>query len=48
MSDIQRFPAGSYIFREGESAQYAYVLKSGTVEIVKLGADGEIGHCGTY
>ena len=41
MSDIQRFPAGSYIFREGESAQYAYVLKSGTVEIVKLGADGE-------
>ena len=41
MSDIQRYPAGSYIFREGESAQYAYVLQSGTVAIVKLGADGE-------
>ncbi len=41
MSDIQRFPAGSYIFREGESAQYAYIMQTGTVEIVKLGADGE-------
>jgi hemolysin D len=41
MSEIQKFPSGSYIFREGESAQYAYVLQSGTIEILKLGADGE-------
>jgi len=41
MSKDQAIPQGEYIFREGESAQYAYVLQQGTVEIVKLGPDGE-------
>ena len=35
------FANGEYIFREGESAAYAYVIKSGTVEITKHTADGE-------
>lgn len=41
MSNEQNIPKGSYIFREGESARYAYVLQSGAVEILKLGVDGE-------
>ena len=41
MSNDQNIPKGSYIFREGESARYAYVLQSGTIEILKLGIDGE-------
>ena len=41
MSNEQNIPKGSYIFREGESARYAYVLQSGTIEILKLGIDGE-------
>ncbi len=28
---------GDYLFREGETARYAYVLKSGSIEIVKMG-----------
>ena len=35
------FTDGEYIFREGESAAYAYVVKSGTVEITKHSTDGE-------
>ena len=35
------FTDGEYIFREGESAAYAYVVKSGTVEITKHSSDGE-------
>ena len=35
------FADSEYIFREGESAAYAYVIKSGTVEITKHSADGE-------
>ena len=35
------FADGEYIFREGESAAYAYVIKSGTVEITKHSTDGE-------
>ena len=35
------FANSEYIFREGESAAYAYVIKSGTVEITKHTADGE-------
>ena len=31
---------GEYIFREGESAAFAYVIKSGVVEIVKNSASG--------
>ena len=35
------FTNGEYIFREGESAAYAYVIKSGTVEIIKHSTAGE-------
>ncbi len=38
-SDL-KFPKGAYLFREGETARYAYVLKSGAIEIVKMGVDG--------
>ena len=36
------YPKGEYIFREGESADFAYVLKAGSVEILKTGIDGEL------
>ena len=39
MSD-KAYTNGEYIFREGESAAYAYVIKSGIVEIVKNSASG--------
>ena len=35
------FTNGEYIFREGETAAYAYVIKSGTVEITKHSTAGE-------
>ena len=31
---------GEYVFREGETASYAYMLKEGSVSIVKSGVDG--------
>ena len=40
MSD-QSYTNGEYIFREGESAAFAYVIKSGTVEITKHSTEGE-------
>ena len=40
MSSDLKFPKGAYLFREGETARYAYVLKSGAIEIVKMGVDG--------
>ena len=41
MPGDQSYTGGEYIFREGESAIYAYIVKSGTVEITKHGAAGE-------
>ncbi|MDC1441195.1 HlyD family type I secretion periplasmic adaptor subunit [Rhodospirillaceae bacterium] len=41
MPGDQSYTGGEYIFREGESAIYAYIVKSGTVEITKHGASGE-------
>ena len=35
MAGDQTFSGGEYIFREGESAVYGYIFKSGIVEIVK-------------
>ena len=35
------FTNGEYIFREGESADYAYIVKSGTVQITKITSLGE-------
>ncbi|MEE2745938.1 MAG: HlyD family type I secretion periplasmic adaptor subunit [Pseudomonadota bacterium] len=42
MADEIFYPKGEYIFREGESADYAYVLQSGSIEICKTGIDGEV------
>ena len=42
MATDRFLPKGEYIFREGESADYAYVLKDGDVEILKTGIDGEV------
>ncbi|MBL6864653.1 MAG: HlyD family type I secretion periplasmic adaptor subunit [Rhodospirillales bacterium] len=36
------YPKGGFVFREGESADYAYVLKEGSVEILKTSADGDL------
>ena len=41
MANDLNFPKGAYLYREGETARYAYVLKSGSIEIVKMGVDGE-------
>ena len=41
MSSERSYVDGEFIFREGETAKYAYVLKTGTVEILKIGAAGE-------
>ena len=40
MAGDQSFTDGEYIFREGESAVYAYIVKSGVVEITKHSASG--------
>ncbi|MFQ3326719.1 MAG: CRP-like cAMP-binding protein, partial [Salibacteraceae bacterium] len=37
-----KFTKGDYVFREGESASYAYMLKDGTVSIIKSSVDGPI------
>ncbi len=42
MAGEKFYPKGEFIFREGESADYAYVLNSGSVEIVKTGIDGDV------
>ena len=41
MAGDQTFSSGEYIFREGESAVYGYIVKSGVVEIVKHGSGGD-------
>ena len=41
MSGDQSYTDGEYIFREGESAVFAYIVKSGTVEVTKRSAAGE-------
>ena len=40
MPDERELAAGEYLFREGESADYGYVGKSGRIAIVKSGLDG--------
>jgi len=37
MSEVE-FPAGKIVFREGDPTDYAYLIQSGQVEILKLGA----------
>ena len=41
MPDDRHLATGEYLFREGESAAFGYVIKSGRVVIVKSGLDGE-------
>ncbi len=41
MPNERNLATGEYLFREGESAAYGYVIKSGRVVIVKSGLDGE-------
>ena len=41
MPDERALATGEYLFREGESAVYGYVVKSGQIVIVKSGLDGE-------
>ena len=42
MADERTLTGGEFLFREGESADYGYVVKTGKIEIVKSGVDGEI------
>ena len=42
MSNKINLKSGEYLFREGESANYAYVVDEGEVEIVKASANGNI------
>ena len=42
MAKSRTLNAGEYLFREGESAEYGYVVKSGKIEIVKSGAASEM------
>lgn len=41
MPHERNLATGEYLFREGESAAYGYVVKSGRVVIIKSGLDGE-------
>lgn len=36
---LEQYGAGEIIFREGEEGRHVYVIKSGTVEVLKKGAD---------
>ena len=40
MSENLNLRTGEFVFREGETANYAYVLVEGNVEIVKSTGDG--------
>jgi CRP-like cAMP-binding protein len=41
MSNDKTFIRGEFIFREGETAQFAYVVKSGAVEVLKIASDDQ-------
>jgi len=41
MSNDKTYINGEFIFREGETAQFAYVVKSGAVEVLKVGSDNQ-------
>ena len=42
MSSERKLASGEYLFREGETAEFAYILNSGVIEVVKSGLDGEL------
>ncbi len=42
MSKERKLPTGEYLFREGETAEFAYVLKEGSIELIKSSIDGDL------
>jgi cAMP-binding proteins - catabolite gene activator and regulatory subunit of cAMP-dependent protein kinases len=42
VSKERKLPTGEYLFREGETAEFAYVLKNGSVELIKSSIDGDL------
>jgi len=42
MANERTLVTGEYLFREGESAEYGYVVKGGVIEIVKVSQEGEV------
>ena len=42
MAKLRTLTAGEYLFEEGDSAEYGYVVKSGQMEIVKSSVTGEL------
>ena len=42
MSKERKLPTGEYLFREGETAEFAYILKEGSIELIKSSIDGDL------
>ena len=42
MAKLRNLSAGEYLFREGESAEFGYVVKNGNIEIVKSSVTEEL------
>lgn len=42
MANERTLVTGEYLFREGETAEYGYVVKGGVIEIVKVSQEGEM------
>lgn len=42
--DVEFFPAGTYIVEQGERADKLFLILSGTVDVVREGADGSLDH----
>tara|TARA_Y100000591_G_scaffold221334_1_gene192693 strand:- start:2179 stop:3903 length:1725 start_codon:yes stop_codon:yes gene_type:complete len=42
LSKERKLPTGEYLFREGETAEFAYVLKEGSIELIKSSIDGDL------
>tara|TARA_Y100000590_G_scaffold457805_1_gene611207 strand:- start:2557 stop:4284 length:1728 start_codon:yes stop_codon:yes gene_type:complete len=42
LANEKKISAGEFLFREGETAEFAYVLKSGSMDLVKSGLDGDL------
>ncbi len=42
MSKERKLPTGEYLFREGETAEFAYILKEGSIELIKSTIEGDL------
>jgi CRP-like cAMP-binding protein len=40
--EVRRLHAGQYVFRERETGEQAYIVQSGTIELAKTTAGGEV------